>query len=50
MKKFHIAALICFAAATLFYLVAWRPGMMGFAVFGIASEIVGWIALFKTGK
>lgn len=50
MKKFHIAALACIAVATLFYLLAWLPGMVGFGVFGILSEIAGWVAIFKADK
>lgn len=46
MKRFHRFTLVCFAIAMLLYAVAWMPGAIGFGVFGVVFEIVGWVSLF----
>jgi hypothetical protein len=46
MKNLHISAIVCFAAAIAFYLLAWLPGAMGLTALGCLLEIVAWVLTF----
>jgi hypothetical protein len=49
MKRIHIAALACFAAAILCYSVGMNSNMCaGFTIIGGIFELVGWKNIFKT--
>jgi hypothetical protein len=48
MKRIHIAALACFAAAILCYSVGINSNMpAGFMIIGGIFELVGWKNIFK---
>lgn len=42
----HPGAIICFALATVFYLIAWFPAAWGFGILALLIEVVGWILLW----
>jgi len=47
VKKTHIAALACFAAAVLFYVLGSSGKGAGAALFlGMIFELMGWLKLF----
>ena len=51
MKRAHIAALACFAAAILCYSVGISSNAAaGFTIIGGIFELVGWKNMFKTSS
>ena len=50
MKAMHFGAIVCFALAIGFYLIAWVPGAYGLGFFGVVLEIAAWMQIGARSK
>lgn len=48
MARLHAGALVLFALAFVFYGLAWIPGAICLAGFGMVFEIAAWVVMFSS--